>query len=119
MSYVDGFVLTIKNDKINAYKEMATIGGRLWKKHGALSYMECRGDDLHSEHCKLPFPTLTKCSADETVFFSFIVYKDKAHRDQVNAAVMADPEMNAYDPNNMPLDMEKMSFGGFEAIVEC
>ena len=120
MRYVDGFVFIVSKSKLKAYKKMAREGGKIWKKHGALEYMECQGDDLHPKWIKLTFPKLTKAKSSDTVWFSFIVYKSKAHRNQVNAKVMKDPYMS--DPKNkdmpMPFDMNKMSYGGFKAIVD-
>ncbi len=117
MSYVDGFVITMPKKNLDTYQKIATDAGKLWMKHGALSYYECVGDDLQPEHVTLTFPLLTKCADDEIVIFSFITYKDKAHRDEVNAKVMADPGMQEA-PTEMPFEMNKMAFGGFEAIVQ-
>lgn len=119
MTYVDGFVLVVSKKNIEAYKKMARQGAKLWKKHGALQYFECKGDDIHPKHVTLTFPKLTKLKAGETVWFSFIIYKSKAHRDAVNAKVMKDPSMN--DPElakTMPFDMKRMTFGGFKTIIE-
>jgi alkaline phosphatase len=121
MTYVDGFVLVVKKKNISTYKKMAQDGGKLWKKHGALEYLECVGDDLNpSGPMKiLTFPKMTKTKSDETVVFSFITYKSRKHRDEVNKRVIKDM-MN--DPKNknmkMPFDMKKMAYGGFNVIVE-
>jgi uncharacterized protein YbaA (DUF1428 family) len=88
MKYVDGFVLVVPKKNIEDYKKMAGEGAKIWKKHGALEYFECAGDDLNpnmGEEKVLTFPEMTKLKDDETVWFSFIVYKSKEHRDEVNA----------------------------------
>lgn len=120
--YVDGFVLVVPKKNVPAYKKMAQLGGKIWKKHGALQYFECLGDDLSPNMGGmeiLTFPKLTKLKPTETVWFSFIVYKSKAHRNAVNSKVMKDPAMN--DPKNkdmkMPFDMKRMSFGGFKSVI--
>ncbi|MEK7545736.1 MAG: DUF1428 domain-containing protein [Patescibacteria group bacterium] len=119
MSYVDGFVMITKNPK--AYRAMAKVGGKVWKKYGALAYYECFGDDMLQKHVTLPFQKMLKAKRGEKVIFSFIVYKSKAHRDAVNKKAMADPVMN--DPKwagkAMPLDMKRMAYGGFKVIVEA
>jgi alkaline phosphatase len=119
MSYVDGFVMVTKNPK--AYRTMAKVGGKVWKKYGALAYYECFGDDLSAKHVTLPFPKLVKAKRGETVIFSFVIYKSKAHRDAVNKKVMADPIMN--DPKwagkAMPFDMKRVAMGGFKVVVEA
>ena len=123
MSYVDGFVIPLKKKNVAAYKKMAEWGGKTWKKHGALQYFECIGDDL-----KVPkgmgqgFGKLAKLKKDETVAFSFIIYRSRAHRDEVNKKVMK--EMNSpentkkYANMPMPFDMKRFAYGGFKAIVE-
>ncbi len=126
--YVDGYVLPIKKDKLNEYKEMAVKGGEVWMKHGALAYFECAGEDLTprmGEHVEgdamqiATFPDIMKASPDETVVFAFVIYESRAHRDEVNAKVMADPEMDPsqYEGKEMPMDPSRMAYGGFTAIV--
>jgi uncharacterized protein YbaA (DUF1428 family) len=117
MSYVDGFVIPIAKNKIKAYIKMAKVGAKVWKDHGALEYFECVGEDLKAEW-SMPFPKMVKTKPGETVVFSFIVYKSRKHRDQVNKKVMKDPRIKG-DPKNMPFDMKRMAYGGFEAIVEA
>lgn len=117
MSYVDGFVLVVPKKNVNAYKKMASAAGKIWMEHGALQYLECAADDLKVP-CGLPFPKLVKTKAAETIFFSFIIYKSRKHRDSVNARVMKDKRMNQWDPKKMPFDPKRMAWGGFKALVE-
>ena len=121
MTYVDGFVIPVPRKNLAAYKKMAADGARVWKKHGALEYFECVGDDLFP---KMPgmkiaqFPSLAKARAGETVVFSFIVYKSKGHRNAVNKKVMK--EMGGTEhPPTMPFDVKRMAFGGFKTIVQA
>ena len=117
MSYVDGFVLVVPKKKLALYKKMATKAGRIWREHGALDYRECVGDDLKVK-MGLPFPKLAKTKPGETVVFSYIVYKSRAHRDKVNAKVMADKRLTAPSmPKEMPFDMKRMAYGGFKTLV--
>lgn len=118
MGYVDGFVLVIPRKNIKAYKKMASDGARVWKKFGALSYFECMGDDLHPKMVKLTFPKLTKLKQNETVWFSFITFKSKAHRDSVNKKVMKYFEKIFNKDKPMPFDMNRMAYGGFKTIVK-
>lgn len=117
MSYVDGFVMVVPKKNVAAYKRMARLGGKVWMKHGALQYMECMGDDLDLKGIPLTFPKLMKLKKGETAFYSFIIYKSRAHRDAVNKKVMADSEMKK-PPKKMPFDIKRMAFGGFKAVVE-
>ena len=121
--YIDGFVLPVSKNKIAAYRKMAKEGAKMWKKYGALEYFECAGEDLNPKSTGmkfLTFPKIAKAKPSETVVFSFIVYKSRTHRDQVNAkvmkAMMSDPKM---EDMAMPFDMKRMAYGGFEAIVEA
>ena len=115
MAYVDGFVLAVPKKNLAAYTRMSRTAGKVWMKHGALEYRECVGDDLKTK-MGMPFPRLTKAKAGETVVFSWIVYKSRAHRDRVNAQVMKDPRMNSM-MGPMPFDMKRMAVGGFKVIV--
>lgn len=121
MKYVDGFVITMPEENLPAYRKMAKVGAKIWKKHGALEYFECVGDDMAPEWAILTFPKMAKAKEGETVIFSFIVYKSKADRDKVNAKVMQDPAMNDSAPKDkpMPFDMKRMAYGGFRVIVEA
>jgi uncharacterized protein YbaA (DUF1428 family) len=117
MAYVDGFVIPVKKSKLKDYKKMALMGLKLWKKHGAVDYKECILDDPKKGH-GIIFPKLAKVKPGETVIFSFIVYKSKAHREQVNKKVMSDPAMANFDPSKpMPFDFARMSMGGFKVMV--
>lgn len=118
--YVDGFVIPIKKKDLAAYKKMAQWGAKMWKKNGALDYFECVGDDLNVKK-GMPqkgFIKLAGLKSDETVIFSWIVYKSRTHRDQVNKKVMSDPSMNDFDHSTMPFDMKRFASGGFKPIVE-
>jgi uncharacterized protein YbaA (DUF1428 family) len=122
MRYVDGFVLPVPTKNLKIYKKLAADAGKIWMKHGALEYVECVGKDMTTvkEWQGLPFTKLAKTKKNESVIFSFIIYKSKAHRDAVNKKVMKDPFMN--DPKNttkkMPFKMEQMAYGGFQSIVD-
>jgi len=115
--YVDGFVIPVPKKNLAAYKKMAQLGAQVWRDHGALKYFECVGDDLKAP-IGIPFGKLVKLKPSETVVFAFIVYKSRAHRDRVNAKVMKDKRILDMDHTKMPFDHNRMSFGGFETMVE-
>jgi len=121
-NYVDGFVLVVPKDKVAEYKKMARGGAKIWKKYGALDYKECMGDDLNpnmGEASSLTFIELAKVKNNETVWFSYITYKSKKHRDQVNKKVMAEMDKQAekYKDIKMPFDIKRMAVGGFKVVV--
>lgn len=116
--YVDGFVLPVPKKNLAAYRRMAAAAGKIWKQLGAVEYVECVGDDLKTKGMA-SFPRLARAKPSETVCFSFIVYKSRAHRDRVNAKVMKDPRiMKMMDGKKMPFDVKRMAYGGFRAIVD-
>ena len=121
MKYVDGFVLAVPEKNLPAYRKMAQMAGEVWKEHGALEYFECAGDDLDPKEAGIKFPQTVRVEPGETVVFSFIVFKSRAHRNEVNANVMKDPLMNdpKYKDKPMPFDMKRMAYGGFKVIVEA
>ena len=116
--YVDGFVLPVPKKKIAAYRSMARKAGKVWRDHGALEFRECVADDVMPGKVT-SFPRSVKLRKGETVFFSYIVFKSRAHRDRVNAKVMADPRMARMISGleKMPFDMQRMAYGGFNVLV--
>jgi uncharacterized protein YbaA (DUF1428 family) len=116
MSYVDGFVLAVPKAKVEDYKKLAQLAGTVWMEHGALSYVECIGDDVPYGELT-SFPRAVQATDDEIVVFSWATYKDKASRDAIMAKVMADERMKP-SMTNMPFDGKRMIFGGFEVLVE-
>jgi len=121
MSYVDGFVIPVPKKNLKAYRQMAKLGAKLWKKYGALEYFECIGDNLRPKGAAFNFSRTVRAKQGETVVFSFVVYKSRAHRDRVIAKVMADPAMNdpKYAPKSMPFNLKRMAWGGFKVLVEA
>lgn len=116
--YVDGFVLSVPNKNIDEYREMAAEAGKLWIEHGALEYFEGVGDDVDpdvGDETIWTFPEMAQTESDETVIFAFIVYRSRAHRDEVNTDVMT--AMEGQEETPMPFDMGRMAYGGFRSIV--
>ena len=118
MSYVDGFLIPVPKKNVKAYTKMAKLGAKIWHEHGALAYFECVGDELSIKGVP-SFAKQIGLKSGETVFFSWIVYKSKAHRNQVNAKVMKDPRMKMPDTGKMPFDVKRMCYGGFKVIVKA
>jgi uncharacterized protein YbaA (DUF1428 family) len=114
--YVDGFVLAVPRSKLKAYRRLAQRAARIWRKHGALEYRECVGDDLRIKF-GVPFPRMAKSKPSETVVFAWIGYKSRAHRNRVTAKVMKDPFVTEMDMKSMPFDPKRMAYGGFKVIV--
>ena len=118
MPYVDGFVLAVPKKNLKAYARMAEKAGRIWKEHGALEFRECAGEDLSAKF-GIPFTKIIKAKPGETVMFSWIVFKSRAHRDRVNAKVMNDPRLaGMMDTKEMPFDVKRMAYGGFKTLVD-
>jgi len=115
MRYVDGYVLPVPKKKLKAYIRMAQMGEEMWRKHGALDYKECVGDDLNTKWGST-FSRIMQLKAGETVVFSYIVFKSRAHRDRVNAKVMKEMA-KAGMPKDMPFEMKRMAYGGFKVLV--
>lgn len=122
--YVDGFVFVVPKTKVEAYTKMAREGKRVWLKHGALDYKECMGEDLATKPQggmkPLAFPRLAGAKKNETVWFSFIVFKSRKHRDAVNAKVMKEMDELYKDAKDfvMPFNPERMAYGGFQVLVD-
>jgi uncharacterized protein YbaA (DUF1428 family) len=116
--YVDGFIVPVPKHKLDAYRRLSRKAGKVWREHGALEYRECVADDAPKGKVT-SFPRSVKAKKNETVVFAWIVFKSRAHRDRVNKRVMADPRMNAMgDLKDMPFDVQRMIYGGFEVVVD-
>lgn len=115
MAYVDGFIVPVPKAKLEAYKEMARTAGDVWMEHGALSFVECIGDDIpYGEMTS--FPRSVQATEEETVVFSWITYKDRASRDEILAKVMADPRLAGEDWKQV-FNGKRMIYGGFQAFL--
>ena len=118
MRYVDGFVVPVPKNRVAAYRQMARKAGKIWREHGALQFTECVADDVKPGKVT-SFPQSVKLKPNETVMFSWIVFKSRAQRDRVNAKVMKDPRLaKMMDPKAMPFDAKRMFWGGFKTLVE-
>lgn len=119
MRYVDGYLLPLPKKNLELYRRIAQKAGKIWREHGALEYRECVGEDIKPK-MGVPFPRTVKLKPRETVVFSWIVFKSRAHRDRVNAKVMQDPRMaRMMEDGPMPFDIKRMVYGGFEVLVDA
>lgn len=116
MKYVDGYVLAVPERNLQAYRRIAQKAGKVWKEYGALEYRECVGEDLATKW-GVSFPRLLKIKPGETVVFSWIVFKSRAHRDRVNSKAMKDPRISM-DQGPMPFNEKRMVYGGFKTLVD-
>ena len=114
--YVDGFVVPVPTRNLDAYRRMARKAGKVWMEYGALEYHECVADDVKPGKLT-SFPQSVLLKDDETVVFSWIVYKSRKQRDSINARVMADPRLAGMNPSTMPFDGMRMFWGGFKSLV--
>jgi uncharacterized protein YbaA (DUF1428 family) len=118
MPYVDGFLLPVPKKNVKLYRRMAQQASKIWRKHGALEFRECVGDDLKPS-MGMPFSRTVRLKPSETVVFSWIVFKSRTHRDRVNAKVMKDPRMaKMMEEGPMPFDAKRMAYGGFKVLVD-
>jgi uncharacterized protein YbaA (DUF1428 family) len=116
--YVDGFIVPVPKKNLKAYRRMAQRAGRIWREHGALEYVETVANDVKVGK-RTSFPRSVKLKPGETVVFSWVVYKSRAHRDRVNKKVMADPRLaDMMDPKKLPFDARRMIYGGFSRLLE-
>ena len=117
MAYVDGFIVPVPKKNIKKYLAMAKKAGKVWKDHGALDYCEAVADDVKPGKWT-SFPRSVKLKKNETVIFSYIVYKSRKHRDTVMKKVMTDKRLaNMMNMKDMPFDGKRMIFGGFKTAI--
>jgi uncharacterized protein YbaA (DUF1428 family) len=116
MTYVDGFVVPVPKKKVAAYRKMARTAGKVWKEYGALEFRECVADDVKVGKWT-SFPQSVKLKKNETVVFSWIVYRSRKQRDSILKKVMTDKRIADSMKGEMPFDGKRMIFGGFKTIV--
>src|SRR6478672_5929595 len=115
MNYVDGVVVAVPTANREAYRAHAQKTAAMIRECGALSVVECWGDDVPDGKLT-SFPMAVKCQPDETVVFSWITWPSRAARDEGWKKIMADPRMQSTD--TMPFDGKRMIYGGFQTILE-
>jgi uncharacterized protein YbaA (DUF1428 family) len=119
MGYVDGFVLPVPKKNLALYRRISSKAGKVWRKYGALKYVEAVGDDLDVKF-GASFKKTLKLKRGETVLFSWIVFKSRKHRDQVNAKVMQDADMKKImEKGPCPFELKRMCYGGFKFLVDA
>ena len=119
MAYVDGFIVPVPKKNVEAYRRLARKAGKIWKEYGALEFRECVADDVKKGKWT-SFPRSVKRKPNETVMFSYIVYKSRKDRDRINAKVMKDPRLaKMMDGKAMPFDAKRMIYGGFKVLVDA
>jgi uncharacterized protein YbaA (DUF1428 family) len=116
MAYVDGFLIPVKKERLEEYKQMAALGEQVWREYGAIGYVECLADDVKQGEVT-SFPRAVQLQDDEIVVFSWIVYHSREHRDEVNRKVMEDPRMQPPSSSEWPFDARRMIFGGFVPFI--
>ncbi|MGH6803011.1 MAG: DUF1428 domain-containing protein [Methyloceanibacter sp.] len=119
MAYVDGFIVPVPKKNVEAYRRLARKAGKIWREYGALEFKECVADDVKMGK-RTSFPRSVKRKPNETVVFSYIVYKSRKDRDRINAKVMKDPRLaKMMDVKAIPFDAKRMIYGGFKVLVEA
>ncbi|MET0606602.1 MAG: DUF1428 domain-containing protein [Beijerinckiaceae bacterium] len=116
-NYVDGFIVPVPKDKIEDYRKLAELAAVVWREYGALEYVEAIADDVKPGKLT-SFPQSVDLQDDETVVFSWIVYKSREQRDEILAKVMEDPRLKLHEEGRMPFDAKRMIYGGFKTFVK-
>ena len=118
MPYVDGFIVPLPRKNLKAYRAMAKKAGKVWREHGALDYKECIADDVKMGKWT-SFPRSVKLKKNETVVFSYVVYKSRKDRDRIHALTMKDKRLASMTgPKSLPFDGKRMIFGGFKVFLD-
>lgn len=115
MTYVDGFIVAVPKANLERYMEFSRKAGAIWKEKGAISYVECAGDDVPYGELT-SFPRAVQAKEDETVIFSWITYESREKRDAINEQVMSDPRLSMEDCMSI-FDAKRMIYGGFKTHI--
>lgn len=116
MEYVDGYLIAVPTANKEAYEDLARKTGAIMKKHGALSVVECWGDDIPEGKIN-SLNTAVLLKPDETIVFSWVVWPDRKTRDSVHKAMVREME-EVMGNAPMPFDGSRMIFGGFDVMLK-
>ena len=116
MNYVDGFVASVPTAKREAFLKHATSCAAVLKENGALTVVDCWGDDVPDGKVT-SFPMAVKLEPGETVVFSWITWPSKSVRDEGMKNFMADARVQS-DVNPMPFDGQRLIYGGFQVVSQ-
>ena len=117
MNYIDGFVAAVPTANRDSYLRHAQAAAAVFKENGALSVVECWGDDV-PEGKLTSFPMAVQRRPDETVVFSWIAWPSRAARDAGMKKSMEDPRLQP-GTNPMPFDGKRLIYGGFEVLLSA
>jgi uncharacterized protein YbaA (DUF1428 family) len=114
VSYVDGNLCAVPTESKASYVAFAEKAADAFKRYGATQVVECWGVEVpEGETNSMHTAVLRK--PDETVVFSWIIWPSKAVRDAAWEKMQNDP---MFADEEMPMDGQRMIFGGFDVIVE-
>ena len=114
MGYVDGMVAPVPSGNKDAYRDLATHHGALFKEYGATRVIDAWGEDVPDGKIT-DFKGAVKATGDETVVYSWIEWPSKEVRDAAWGKIMADPRMR----REMPFDGRRLIHGGFAPILDA
>ncbi len=116
MSYVDGYVVAVPNDKKQAYIELAQRAAQVFKRCGATSVVECWEANV-PEGKLTSFPMAVKSQKDESIVFSWVRWPSKRVQKEGMKAFMKDPICDQ-EMHPMLFDSRRMIFGSFDVVVD-
>jgi len=117
MTYVDGYLIPVKEANKDAYRRMAELGATVFIDHGALEVVETWGDDMMRGKTT-DFFIAVKAEEGENIVFSWIIWPSRQVRDAGNKAAMADERFKEWEGNDI-VDGKRMIFSGFQTIVSA
>lgn len=113
MSYIQGFVVPVRNNSKEAYRKMCAEVATIFKEYGATRLVECWGEDVPKGKVT-DFRRAVNATADENVVFSWIVWPDRATCDAAAEKMPSDERMRP--SGEMPFDMQRLIYGGFSPL---
>jgi uncharacterized protein YbaA (DUF1428 family) len=116
MTYIDGYLIPVQNNKKDDYFAMAEKAKDIFLEHGALRVVETWGDNV-PRGTVTDFYRAVAAYQDDGVVFSWVEWPDKATRDIGFEKVMNDERMNM-EGDSMPFDGKRLIFGGFAVMVD-
>jgi uncharacterized protein YbaA (DUF1428 family) len=113
--YINGWVVPVPTAKKAEFKRWAEVASTYFKEQGAVQTVDAWGDAV-PDGAVTSLPMAVKLKSDETVVFGWIVWPDKATSERAMQAMREDARFSP-EANPMPVDGQRIIYGGFTPLV--
>ena len=111
--YVCGLVIPVPGDKMDAYRQWAENGSRIFKAYGCLEIVEA-WEDFVPAGKQTDFRRAVAAREGEKIVFTWQVWPDRASFQAAEAKMHEDAALDG--PGEPPFDASRLILGCFEPL---